>query len=120
MKKITIAELKKHLKAEAKRLDSDWEDVPEWVIDSAVKFFNEKVFDPEKEMLEILNNSISNDEFGDDKAILEFLRDADDNVLDQNAHGYEFEPFEGALIEITMWQPLEHFTLRMLKEHIGL
>lgn len=119
MKKITVKELKKFIKAEAKRLNSDMEDVPQWVLVSAVKFFNDKI-DPEQEMLDILNNSISNDEYGDDKLILEFLRNADEKTLDENAHGYEFEAYAGCNIEIIMWQPLEYFTLRQLASHIGL
>lgn len=122
MKKTTVAGLKKHLKTEAKRLNSDFNDVPDWVIASAVKFFNDRIPkpDPEQKTLEILNNSISNDEHGDDKHILEFLRNADEEVLNENAHGYEFEAYPGCNIEISMWQPIEHWTLRMLKDHIGL
>lgn len=121
MEKITLKELKKFMKAEAKRLNSDFEDVPQWVLASAVRLFNEKTAElPEQEILQALNNSISNDEFGDDKHILNFLRNADEKTLDEMAHGYEFEPFKGALIEIVMWQPLESFTLRQLASHIGL
>ena len=120
MEKITLKELKKFIKAEAKRLNSDMEDVPQWVLASAVRFFNEKVNDPEKKILEMLSHAISNDEFGDDKHIVEFLRNADEKTLDKQAHGYEFEAYAGCNVEIIMWEPLEHYTLRMLYEHIGL
>jgi len=124
MKKVKLTELKKFIKSEAKRLNSDLEDVPQWVLASAVKFFNDRIPkpDPEQGMLEILRNSISNDdlELGDDKHIIEFLRNADEAVLEEDAHGYEFEAYPGCNIEISMWQPIEHWNLRMLKEHIGL
>lgn len=42
MEKITVKELTKFMKSEAKRLNSDWEDVPLWMISSMVKFINDK------------------------------------------------------------------------------
>lgn len=35
------AELTKYLKAKAQALKSDWNDVPEWVIDASVEFFKQ-------------------------------------------------------------------------------
>ena len=61
MKKTTVAELKKFLKAEAKRLQSDWEDVPEWMIHSAVKFFNKKQPNKQEKIEEEIGRFVSHD-----------------------------------------------------------
>jgi hypothetical protein len=91
-----------------------------WVNQSGISVDSVEEQDEESELLKALNDSISNDEHGDDKEILNFLRNATEEQLDEQAHGYEFEVFPGETIEIIMWQPFDHFTLRMLAEHIGL
>lgn len=121
MEQTTVKELKKFLKAEAKRLQSDWEDVPEWMIDSAVKFFNAKVNDPEKQIIRRLQEvTCPNDGEQNNEEIIEFLREANENTLDEQAHGFEFKDKTGKTIEIIMWENCDHFTLRNLYEHIGI
>lgn len=61
-------------------------------------------------------SKIGNDER--DKAIVEFLRNADENTLNEMAHGFEFT-HEGRTIEIIMWENCDHFTLRSLAKYIG-
>lgn len=74
----------------------------------------------EKRLINNLSNCISNnDGIETDRAIIEFLRNADEDTLDEMAHGYEFE-LGGNKYEIIMWQPLEHFSLRELSEQIDL
>lgn len=122
-KTTTLKELQRFIKAKGKEYRTDMNDVPAWVIIACAEFIDSKNAQiPEKKILQTLRNSISGSdlEYEDDKAIVEFLRNANEKTLDKMADGYKIELFKGYKIEISMWQPLEHFTLRMLKEHIGL
>lgn len=90
-----------------------------WVNASGISVDSVEEVSEDKEILNLLNGAISNDEDGDDVAIIEFLRGADEDTLDEFAHGHEFE-HNGKTIEISMWEPLDHFTLRQLSDHVGL
>lgn len=111
-------ELKKFLKQRAKEMKSDFNDVPEWVIKASVEFFNKKQED--EQYVNRIGNFISSSEVEEDRAIVKFLQEADEDVLSEFAHGFEFHDGKGNVIEISMWEPLEHFTLRQLAEAIGL
>ena len=105
-------ELTAFLKNRAKQLKSDFNDVPEWIIDATVEFMSAQ------KIIDSLLQSTSGD-VDDAEVIIDFLRKANEKTLDEQAHGFEFE-HNGKIIEIIMWQPLEDFTLRQLAEHIGL
>lgn len=111
-------DLKKALQKKAKELKSDFNDVPEWVIKASVDFFNNQK--EENQYVERIGNFISSSTQEEDAAIVKFLQEADEETLDQSAHGCEFHDGKGNVVEISMWEPLEHFTLRQLAEAIGL
>ena len=70
---------------------------------------------PQKNISEVISNTSE----GDDDAILSFLCNAKEETLNEMANGYEFE-HKGEIIEIIMWQPVEHWTLRQLAQHVGI
>lgn len=73
----------------------------------------------DKDILYRLGEAICNDEVGEDEAIVAFLRRIkNDKTWNKQANGHKFT-HQGKQIEITMWEPLDHFTLQMLAEHIG-
>jgi hypothetical protein len=87
-----------------------------WVEQSGISLEAIEDQDAEQGLIDSLLEKISD---GDPKAIIAYLRSANEDTLDEMAHGHEFE-HEGKMEEIVMWQPLEHFTLRQLAESIGL
>lgn len=112
-------DLKKYLQQKAVELKSDFNDVPEWVINASVDFFNKGEESDIKKYTDNIVHYTCQDSDEDDKAIVEFLLEADDDVLDESAHGFEFHK-DGKVIEIIMWEPLEHYTLRQLADAIGM
>jgi hypothetical protein len=114
----TTEDLKKYLQQKAVELKSDFNDVPEWVINASAEFFNQGKSSMDKYLENIVHYTCQ-DSDEDDKAIVEFLLEADDDVLDEPAHGFEFHK-DGKVIEIIVWEPIEHYTLRQLSEAIGM
>lgn len=55
----TTDELKKFLKAKAKELKSDFNDVPEWVINASAEFFDSKQPTKEQRKIEIAERFLS-------------------------------------------------------------
>jgi hypothetical protein len=94
-----------------------------WVNQSGISLYSIKAEDEDQRILDSLaeitcpdgdDNSIERD-----KAIIAYLRNADEKTLDEMAHGHEFE-LDGKKYEIVMWENCDHFTLRSLCKHIGL
>jgi len=90
-----------------------------WVNQSGISLESVVKDHPDKDILKRLADAISNDDEGADEAIVAFLRRASGKTLHKNAHGFVFK-HKGKPYEIIMWQPLEHYTLQMLAEYIGL
>jgi molybdopterin converting factor small subunit len=118
--KITVAELKKFLKTEAKKLQSDWNDVPKWVIDSSVRFFNEKSVESIEDKL---GEYVSEDSEHYPK-IIKALKKALKKNPDMMADEVEFDAGndnEVRMETLTMWQPLEFtLTVKQLCETLGI
>lgn len=112
----TEKELTKFLKKKAKELQSDWNDVPLWVIKAAAEFMETKQQEPETLLGEVISGSDL--EYEDSQEIVKFLQ-AKEYDPNTPAQGYEIEVFKGYTIEIVMWEPLKHYTLGMLAKHIG-
>lgn len=110
-------ELTKFLKDKAKELNSDWNDVPQWVIDASVEFFNQ--VKNKKTVEAALGEYICEDDehFPEIiKALKKALKDNPDQLVD-------FIRFKNGkqTPTITMWEPVEStFTVKVFCELVGI
>lgn len=76
---------------------------------------------PDENIIRMLQEvTCPNDGVQNNEEIIEFLRNADFETLEEQAHGFEFKDKDGKLVEIIMWENCDHWTLRSLYRHIGI
>jgi len=86
-----------------------------------VEYESIQEINPDENIIRMLQEvTCPNDGVQSNEEIIEFLRTADFETLEEQAHGFEFKDKTGKTIEIIMWENCDHWTLRSLYKHIGI